>query len=335
MCGYIKLNRDFLTKLIDKPKAKLVFLTLVENAQIQEQEYNNKITLQRGDVYLSQKQISEKTSLTRQEVREALTLLLDLGIISKNNQKTTKPTTKMTSVLTICNYDCYNEFEPSQQPSQQPQNNQDLKEKENEKEKIPHTPLKEKDKEKENIKRKRNFVVVGDNTHAHTHTYAREEGKEKPNDNIYQPQEEEKEKNCGKKEKETDLHLTNLLDDSYPQRLQKILEFRLNSDEWLTFISTQSISEQQQKDWVRDFTNDELLVRQHSDCLNDIYLLNEVTRHLINYFRKKIEITNKKNTNNGNDNGIDFKNVGKTFHTQYGDTLSVVGELLSDEDFGI
>ena len=93
MCGYIKLNRDFLTKLIDKPKAKLVYLTLVENAQIQEQEYNNKITLQRGDVYLSQKQISEKTSLTRQEVREALTLLLDLGIISKNNQKTTKPTT--------------------------------------------------------------------------------------------------------------------------------------------------------------------------------------------------------------------------------------------------
>ena len=97
MCGYIKLNRDFLTKLIDKPKAKLVYLTLVENAQIQEQEYNNKITLQRGDVYLSQKQISEKTSLTRQEVREALTLLLDLGIMSKNNQKTTKPTTKPTT----------------------------------------------------------------------------------------------------------------------------------------------------------------------------------------------------------------------------------------------
>ena len=333
MCGYIKLNRDFLTKLIDKPKAKLVYLTLVENAQIQEQEYNNKITLQRGDVYLSQKQISEKTSLTRQEVREALTLLLDLGIMSKNNQKTTKPTTKpttkMTSVLTICNYDCYNEFEPSQQPSQQPQNNQDLKEIENEKEKIPHTPLKEKDKEKENIKRKRNFVVV-DNAHAYTHTYAREEG----NGNTTN----EKEKNCGEKEKETDLHLTNLLDGSYPQRLQKILEFRLNSDEWRTFIRTQSISEQQQKDWVRDFTNDELLVRQHSDCLNDIYLLNEVTRHLINYFRKKIEITNKKNTNNtnnGKDNGIDCKNIGKTFHTQYGDTLPVVGELLSDEDFGI
>ena len=96
MCSYIKISREVLEQFRYKPNVKLVYICLVENAQIKDFQINGK-TLHRGDVLMSQNKICEETSLTRQEVRTALLQLIKYQIVTPSNQASNQDLTKQST----------------------------------------------------------------------------------------------------------------------------------------------------------------------------------------------------------------------------------------------
>lgn len=150
--GWIKLHRSILDWQWYKDiNTFYLFTYLILSANYEPKKWLE-YTIERGQVVIGRKALSETLKLSEQQIRTALKKL------EKSGNITTKSTNRFT-IVTICNYDKYQQVETAEQPTSKPTDNQQItnkqptdnhyiRNKEIKKERIKEYSL------KENIKRK-------------------------------------------------------------------------------------------------------------------------------------------------------------------------------------
>lgn len=108
--GYIKLNRNLLRwEWFDNNAALLVLVRLTLKAAWRDTEYQG-VTLKRGQVITSLREIANENHITEQQTKTALSHL-------EATHKITREATKKFSIITLLDYDCF--FENNTQNNQQ------------------------------------------------------------------------------------------------------------------------------------------------------------------------------------------------------------------------
>ncbi|MBQ9253272.1 MAG: hypothetical protein IJ180_00690 [Bacteroidales bacterium] len=153
------------------------------------------------------------------------------------------------------------------------------------------------DNQEEYIKEENKNNIITPLTHTRTHVHTREsefwKSGQSPQDKI------EEEKSSAKKEEENPfLNTTSFNHTNYTERLFKIMTYIANSDDWKDFIKSKGISTAQSKEWLHEYYDREKLVKKHSVCMNDMYLLHEITSHITNFVIQKIEIQQRASQSN-------------------------------------
>lgn len=164
MAGWVKIHRSILDwQWWPDDNMLRLWLYLIITANIEDRKWRN-ITVKRGQLIVTRKELSETLNISEQSIRTCLNRLEESGEI--NRQITNKYT-----IVTICKFDTYQIKEKpiNQQINQQSTNNQPTTNQQTEKETSPQTPLKNKDTEE--CKNRRIYYY---STSAHTR-----EGKQK------------------------------------------------------------------------------------------------------------------------------------------------------------
>ena len=117
--GWIKIHRKFLEwQWYSDINTKVVFLHLLLSANYEPKKWLE-YTIDRGQVVVGRKALSESLNLSEQQIRTAFKKLESSGNI------TTKSTNRFT-IVTICNYDKYQQVDNDEQPTEQPTINQQI-----------------------------------------------------------------------------------------------------------------------------------------------------------------------------------------------------------------
>ena len=180
MDGWIKLHRKLLDwQWYDDTTIVRVFLHLLLKANFDTKGWHD-ISIERGQLVTSIKNLAAETHLSAMQIRRALTQL------QKTKEITIETTNKYT-IITICNYAKYQCFDSGEQ---QTNNNQTTNEQQTNNNQTTTT------KEIKNIKKEKNVGnIIADNEN-----FESAENENQNNGTINEKK--EKEKSCAKKEKE-------------------------------------------------------------------------------------------------------------------------------------
>ena len=101
--GYIKLDKKILSwAWYSDASVFKVFIHLLLTAEYKERKIG-RMTLERGQVFISQRKVAEENGMSHKQVRNALNSLKDTGEIEMR-------VTNRGTIITICNYTKYQNF---------------------------------------------------------------------------------------------------------------------------------------------------------------------------------------------------------------------------------
>lgn len=152
----MKIYRKFLEwQWFGDSKMVQLFVYLLLSAAVEEKKWRN-ITIGRGQLVITRKELSETLQVSEKNVRTCLDRLEECGVIER------KATNKFT-IVTICKYEDYQVSDKAQRPTngQQTANNWPTNGQQAEKEVTPHTPLKNKDIIQEGKNRRSYYYSLG------------------------------------------------------------------------------------------------------------------------------------------------------------------------------
>lgn len=114
--GFVKLNTNLKSwAWINEPKTVYVYIRLLLGAAWADTDVGN-VHLRRGEIVISQRDFAEQCSVTRQELRTAISRLIA-------PHRITQRTERKYSIITLCDYDCETTVATQMSTRNQPDNN--------------------------------------------------------------------------------------------------------------------------------------------------------------------------------------------------------------------